>query len=213
MAVVRSRCRQTYRVVWEPARQVFPAIDRNSFRNRISKLLPGNEGYAQRLENAWHELWAKHRGTPLLSDDDPTNILNFDLAEHVTFLRKNINKESLLVCASFIYAGCHLMCFLHRRAGLVPEVVEGGPPSHNLPVNLQSLGQLFDIHDRGLSIINYDFMSDVLVDETRERMFSGEAFTLSSDNWGDDDALEPANFEVIGKTKAMIKVCFGLMPF
>ena len=101
MAIIRSRCRQNYRTVWEPALQVFPAMDRNSYRNRVIKLLVGNEGYAQRLENAWHELWLRHRGTNRLSDDDPTELNKFDLAEHIMFLRKNVDKDSLCVPSQF----------------------------------------------------------------------------------------------------------------
>ena len=96
----------------------------------------------------------------------------------------------------------------YSRAGVIPELAERARPSYDIPEDLETLYELFDIQDEGVSTTNFDFMTDVIVDDTRERMFSAEAFTLSSDNWGDDDAPEPVDLEDIGKTKAMIKVCF-----
>jgi transcription factor C subunit 3 len=97
MIIIKARCRSSYRVEWEACRQVFPALNRNSFRNRIPKLLAGREGYAECLENTWRALWEKHRGTTELSDPHPTDLQDFDLAEHITFLRRHIDKDNLYV--------------------------------------------------------------------------------------------------------------------
>jgi hypothetical protein len=40
-------------------------------------------------------LWMKHKGTPLLPDDDDTSPSNFDLITHLEFLRANVDKNAL----------------------------------------------------------------------------------------------------------------------
>ena len=56
--------------------------------------------YLQRLEDAWYNLWMRHRGTPQLPDPNPKSMTNFDLVAHMTFLRVHIDKPSLCVISS-----------------------------------------------------------------------------------------------------------------
>lgn len=82
---------------WSALEQVFPGVQRNSVRQRISTLgdLPGATGYYQRLDNAWAALWLQHRGSDQLPDPNPESLNDFDLAAHITFLRQHIDKAAL----------------------------------------------------------------------------------------------------------------------
>lgn len=95
--ILNSRCRSHHRIVWSAAKQVFPSIRRDSVRTRmyILEKQPGAKQYLQRLENCWHELWMKHRGSTELPDKYPNDPTNFDLMAHVAFLRKYIDKNAL----------------------------------------------------------------------------------------------------------------------
>jgi len=96
-AIIRARCRDSYRLDWAALEQVFPAVPRNSVRQRIVALkeVPGAEAYLKRLENRWYDLWSQHRGTENLPDDDPGSHSNFSLIRHVEFLRRHIDKNAL----------------------------------------------------------------------------------------------------------------------
>jgi transcription factor C subunit 3 len=98
-AIIRARCRNVSRVDWAAFEQVFPAVPRNTVRQRLTHIreAPGNEAYMNRLEEKWYELWVQHRGTPALPDDDPQSTSKFNLAIHIEFLRKHIDKNALCV--------------------------------------------------------------------------------------------------------------------
>lgn len=106
-AIIRARCRNVARVDWAAFEQVFPAVPRNTVRQRLAHIreAPGNEAYMNRLEEKWYELWVQHRGTPLLPDDEPQSTSKFDLAKHIEFLRKHIDKNALY--AHFNSHRCH----------------------------------------------------------------------------------------------------------
>lgn len=95
-AVIRVRCRSK-RIDWTALEQVFPGVQRNRVRQRISTLgdLPGAAGYYERLDNAWAALWLKHRGSEQLPDPHLDSLNDFDLAAHITFLRQHIDKAAL----------------------------------------------------------------------------------------------------------------------
>lgn len=82
---------------WSALEQVFPGVQRNSVRQRISNLetLPGAAAYFRRLDEAWTTLWLQHRGSAALPDPNPDSVKDFDLATHVTFLRQHIDKTAL----------------------------------------------------------------------------------------------------------------------
>ena len=88
---------------WSPVTQVFPVLGQNSIRQRMDNLTkdsPPTKAYLQRLEDAWYDLWVRHRGTPQLPDPNPKSVTDFDLALHLTFLRAHIDKPSLCVTSS-----------------------------------------------------------------------------------------------------------------
>jgi hypothetical protein len=95
--IIRARCRGASRLDWGAFEQVFPAIPRNTVRQRLAhiKETPGNEAYLRRLEDIWHELWLKHRGTEVLPDDNPHSPSDFDLVNHIRFLRTHVDKHAL----------------------------------------------------------------------------------------------------------------------
>ena len=84
--------------------QIFPAVPRNSVRQRLVHLrdVPGTETYLARLEDKWYDLWVQHRGTDELPDPDPASATNFNLAAHVKFLRKHIDKNAMCVSSHLL---------------------------------------------------------------------------------------------------------------
>lgn len=95
--ILRARCRTHYRLEWAAIEQVFPSVPRNGIRSRLAVLAqqPGADAYLQRLENCWHELWVKKRGTPELPDPNPRNPTEFDLKAHLQYLRKCVDKNAM----------------------------------------------------------------------------------------------------------------------
>lgn len=77
--------------------QVFPGVDSNGVRTRISKLREdaATEAYMLKLEEAWYHLWMQKRGTDELPDSNPDSLTKFDLISHVVYLRNNIDKAQL----------------------------------------------------------------------------------------------------------------------
>jgi hypothetical protein len=99
-AILRVRLREVGgRMDWVALRQVFPAVPRNSVRQRIAGLreIPNNELYMKRLEDQWHRLWKQYRGTEHLPDPKPKSQTDFDLIKHLQFFRKFIDKNALYV--------------------------------------------------------------------------------------------------------------------
>ena len=98
-AVIKARCRNGTRLDWGAMEQVFPAVPRNSVRQRLvhPKETPGTEAYLARLEEKWYDVWVQNRGTEELPDPDPESATNFDLATHIKFLRKHIDKNAMCV--------------------------------------------------------------------------------------------------------------------
>jgi hypothetical protein len=79
--------------------QVFPAVPRPSIRLRLAHLREniGEDVYMKRLEDRWYDLWVQHRGTEYLPDEDPHSPSNFDIVNHIEFLRKHVDKNALWV--------------------------------------------------------------------------------------------------------------------
>lgn len=49
----------------------------------------------KRLEDQWYTIWLQYRGTPHLPDEDPISPSNFNLINHIEFLRKHVDKNAL----------------------------------------------------------------------------------------------------------------------
>jgi hypothetical protein len=104
-AILRVRLREVGgRMDWVALRQIFPAVPRNSVRQRIASLreVPNNELYMKRLEDQWHRLWKQYRGTEHLPDPNPKSQTDFDLIKHLEFFRKFIDKNALYVLCHFL---------------------------------------------------------------------------------------------------------------
>jgi hypothetical protein len=82
---------------WSAIRQVFPSTNPNNVRQHVNRLMEqaGGEVYLRRLEDAWHEVWMENRDTDLLPDPNPTSPAEFNLIEHITFLRQRLDKRQL----------------------------------------------------------------------------------------------------------------------
>ncbi|TBU34929.1 hypothetical protein BD311DRAFT_828299 [Dichomitus squalens] len=156
-AIIKARCRGTTRLDWGAMEQIFPAVPRNSVRQRLVHLkeVPGTETYLSRLEDKWYDLWVQHRGTDVLPDPDPESATNFDLATHVKFLRKHIDKNAI-------------------RVGFV-EVQDS--QKVDLPATIEDIKRHYDIVEKVPSAPTWDFMWSVVAEEAREKQFAHQAFT------------------------------------
>ncbi|KAF5355772.1 hypothetical protein D9756_004049 [Leucocoprinus leucothites] len=155
-AIIRARCRSASRVDWAAFEQVFPAVPRNTVRQRLAHIreAPGNEAYMNRLEEKWYELWVQHRGTPTLPDDEPQSTSKFNLSAHIEFLRKHIDKNALRV--GYGHA---------RESGnvIIPSTVE------------DLLGG-FEVATTEGPGLTWDFMWNANVEEGREKGLMRQAF-------------------------------------
>lgn len=99
-AILRVRSRETgARMDWFTLNQIFPAVPKNSVRQRVASLrdLQSNEIYMRRLEDQWTRLWKQYRGTEHLPDPNPGSQTDFDLIKHLKFLRRFVDKNALYV--------------------------------------------------------------------------------------------------------------------
>ena len=120
-AILRVRSRDVGgRMDWFALRQIFPAVPRNSLRQRISSLkeLQSNEVYMRRLEDQWYRLWKQYRGTEHLPDLNPHSQTDFDLVKHLEFLRKFVDKNALYVLRHFLL---HMKPDMRPQAGRIPR--------------------------------------------------------------------------------------------
>ncbi len=108
-AILRVRSRETgARMDWFALSQIFPAVPKNSVRQRVASLreLQSNEIYMRRLEDQWTRLWKQYRGTEHLPDPNPRNQTNFDLIKHLQFLRRFVDKNALCVLRHLLIISC-----------------------------------------------------------------------------------------------------------
>ncbi|RPD63262.1 hypothetical protein L227DRAFT_544094 [Lentinus tigrinus ALCF2SS1-6] len=179
--IIKARCRGPTRLDWGAMEQVFPAVPRNSVRQRLVHLreVPGTETYLSRLEDKWYDLWVQHRGTDELPDPDPASATNFDLAAHVKFLRKHIDKNAI-------------------RVGFV-EVKD--IQKVDLPASIEDIEQYYDVVEKVPNAPAWDFMWTVVAEEAREKQFAHCAFTADVGDMPpsasyDSDSLQVADTAV-----------------
>ncbi|KAG9019172.1 hypothetical protein FRB90_005745 [Tulasnella sp. 427] len=160
--ILAARCRASGTMSWLPMAQVFPGVDSNGVRTRISRMRedPATEGYMFKLEDVWYHLWMQKRGTDELPDSNPDNPTKFDLISHVVYLRKNIDKA-------------RLRCGSAPRTSTAPEIP--------LPSTVASLEQEFRVErteerreDR------WEQWFSTLGDESREKTFYKESLRLET---------------------------------
>ncbi|KAJ3882381.1 hypothetical protein F5051DRAFT_500584 [Lentinula edodes] len=160
-AIIKARCRDAIRLDWGAFEQVFPAVPRNTVRQRVAHLreVTGGDAYLNRLEDSWYDLWKQHRGSEYLPDEEPTSATNFNLIKHIEFLRKNIDKNAL-------------------RVGYMPAQKIAQP---TIPSNVSTLLEQFDVVETPSSAPSWDFVWNALVEEGREKGMLSLPFTNQVD--------------------------------
>ncbi|KAJ3853299.1 hypothetical protein EV368DRAFT_39211 [Lentinula lateritia] len=160
-AIIKARCRDAIRLDWGAFEQVFPAVPRNTVRQRVAHLreVTGGDAYLNRLEDSWYDLWKQHRGSEYLPDKEPTSATNFDLIKHIEFLRKHIDKNAL-------------------RVGYMPAQKLAQP---TIPSNVSILLEQFDVVETPSSAPSWDFVWNALVEEGREKGMLSLPFTNQVD--------------------------------
>ncbi|KAG5651227.1 hypothetical protein H0H81_009422 [Sphagnurus paluster] len=185
-AIIRARCRNLPRLDWAAFEQVFPAVPRNTVRQRLAHIreTPGNEAYLNRLEDRWHEIWVQHRGTQLLPDDDPTSSSNFNLIKHVEFLRQHVDKNALRV--GFAQP--------KERAGTV------------LPSSLDLLLCEYDVVVNTPIAPSWDFVWNAVVEEGREKRMLRQPFLRTSE---DMPYIGEPSSEPVSLAESVLKMTLG----
>ncbi|KAH9835845.1 uncharacterized protein C8Q71DRAFT_99456 [Rhodofomes roseus] len=156
-AIIRARCRGHHRIDLAALSQAFPAVPKNSVRQRIVHFResPGADTYLQRLEDKWYDIWMQHRGTEVLPDEDPESPSNFDMIAHLEFLRKHVDKNALRV--GFVE--------LSRDATFA------------LPCDVEHLTSLWEIQEKPIASPLFDFVWSGSAEEGREKQLALHAFT------------------------------------
>ncbi|KAF8559362.1 hypothetical protein OG21DRAFT_1594769 [Imleria badia] len=180
-AIIRARCRAS-RLDLSAFDQVFPAVPRNSVRQRITHLRDNaaEDLYMKRLEDQWYSIWLQYRGTPHLPDEDPGSPSNFNLINHIEFLRKHVDKNALRVG------------FVEREA-----------PS-KLVISVEELHDFYEVREDIVPAPSWDFMWGTTVEEGREKQFRSQAFTKEPDSM-----YESTKDEKVQLAEAALKMVFG----
>ncbi|KAG1828698.1 hypothetical protein EV424DRAFT_1471098 [Suillus variegatus] len=184
-AVIRARCRSGVKIDLSALDQVFPAVPRNSVRLRLSHLREntGEEVYMARLEDRWHDLWVQHRGTEHLPDEDPQSPSNFDIVNHIEFLRKHVDKNAL-------------------RVGYVEHTTRT-----KLPASVDDIIQHFDVLCNATISPACEFVWQAAVEEGREKQFLRQSFTHAPD---DVPYVTNTSDDVVQVAEAALKMVFGM---
>ncbi|KAK0465216.1 uncharacterized protein EV420DRAFT_1759926 [Desarmillaria tabescens] len=172
--IIRARCRNGVRLDWGAFEQVFPAVPRNSVRQRLAHIResPGNEAYLTRLEDRWYDLWMKHRGTVVLPDDDLNSATNFNLIRHLEFLRSHIDKNALRVGYAQTQENSNAELII---PGTIDELLDG-----------------FNVIETATTGPAWDFMWNGVVEEGREKRLTSQPFLDTLGDLGEtpvNDAL------------------------
>ncbi|KIO22744.1 hypothetical protein M407DRAFT_216113 [Tulasnella calospora MUT 4182] len=155
--ILAARGRSNGTISWMAMPQVFPGVDSNGVRTRISRLRedPAVQAYMFKLEEAWYHLWMQKRGTEELPDSNPDSPVDFDLISHVVYLREHIDKPRLRSGSA-------------QKTSATSEI--------DLPSNIVNLERDFEVLRVAESQDDqWDFMFNQLGDETRERNFYRES--------------------------------------
>ncbi|KAF8058259.1 hypothetical protein FPV67DRAFT_1524679 [Lyophyllum atratum] len=185
-AIIRARCRNLPRLDWAAFEQVFPAVPRNTVRQRLAHIreTPGNEAYLNRLEDRWYEIWMQHRGTPLLPDDDPMSSSNFNLVKHVEFLRQHVDKNALRV--GFAQP--------KEKAGII------------LPASIDLLLSEYDVLESIPTAPSWDFVWNAVVEEGREKRMLRQPFLRTPE---DMPYVGEHPYEAITLAESAMKMTLG----
>jgi oxalate---CoA ligase len=199
--IIRARCKISGgRLDWGAFEQVFPAVNRGSVRQRFVNLekAPGASAYLDRLEEKWTEVWVQYRGTPDLPDSNPMSATEFDLAFHIEFLRKHIDKNALYVAQ--LSDVTLLTDFICRRVGYTED---NSKSLATLPSSLDSLIENFDVSETIVKHPTYDFVWSDVVEDSREKRLVNQCFSLRY-----EEALSVPGPETdgVGVAESIVKV-------
>lgn len=188
-AIIRARCRGLPRLDWAAFEQVFPAVPRNTVRQRLShiKETPGNEAYLRRLEERWYDLWIKHRGTSILPDEYLESTSNFNLVKHVEFLRAHVDKNAL-------------------RVGLAEPKEKAGIL---VPLSIERLLDEFEVVETTPAAPSWDFVWNAAVEEGREKRLLRQPFTREPGEFPPRSMCEE---EDIFLAESTLKMAMGTPP-
>lgn len=181
-AIIRARCRDVGKLDLSALDQVFPAVPRNSVRQRIAHLRenPAQDLYMKRLENQWYTMWTQHRGSSHLPDDYPESPSNFDIVNHLEFLRKHIDKNALRVG------------FVEQESAVV------------LPTTAEELVEMFEVEENPVTAPVWEFMWNSAVEEGREKQFMTCAFTKELGT-----VIPEVKDDVLATAETALKMVFG----
>ncbi|KAG2345257.1 hypothetical protein BDR05DRAFT_1058382 [Suillus weaverae] len=184
-AIIRARCRGGVKIDLSAFDQVFPAVPRNSVRLRLSHLREntGEEVYMKRLEDRWYDLWVQHRGTEHLPDEDPQSPSNFDIVNHIEFLRKHVDKNAL-------------------RVGYVEHTTQT-----KLLASVDDILRHFDVLCNTTISPAWEFMWQATVEEGREKQFLRQSFTHGAD---EVPYVTNTSDDVVQVAEAALKMVFGM---
>ncbi|KAG6891070.1 hypothetical protein C0995_014159 [Termitomyces sp. Mi166 len=185
-AIIRARCRNLPRLDWAAFEQVFPAVPRNTVRQRLAHIreTPGNEAYLNRLEDRWYEIWMQHRGTPLLPDDDPMSASNFNLIKHVGFLRQHVDKNAL-------------------RVGFAQPKENAGT---TLSASVDMLLTEYDVVESTPNVPSWDFVWNAVVEEGREKQMLRQPFLNTPE---DMPPVGEIPLEAVSLAESALKMTLG----
>ena len=189
---------------WAALEQVFPAVPKNSVRQRVVRLreIPGAEPYLKRLEDAWYDLWSQHRGTENLPDNDPRSPSNFDLLKHIEFLRKHIDKNAMYVIIAIFFdtfANRH-----DRRVGFAVQV-----SSIKLPASIDDIARDWETVEKSNAGPVWDFLWNAQVEEGREKYLLRQPFTT---NASDLPTTTDVSSESVHLAESVVKVSIDFVP-
>nr|ODO02333.1 hypothetical protein L204_01066 [Cryptococcus depauperatus CBS 7855] len=193
-AVIRARSRTNGYRGRAAMSQLYPEIGPQTFRLRISKITsePGKLAYLQRLEEAWSEIWHKHRGTEELPDENIDSSVDFNLKLHVDFLRATIDKRTirLLAASSFL---------------------ESAQRAPDLPMEINTLQEEFII-DCATNVDQHTFDSvtdSLAAEDIRINQLARDSFLDLSD---ENNRNEEMSGIEIGKLHATLKLIIATSP-
>lgn len=181
-AIIRARCRDVGKLDLSAFDQVFPAVPRNSVRQRIAHLRenPAQDLYMKRLEDQWYTMWTQHRGSSHLPDDHPESPSNFDIVNHLEFLRKHVDKNALRVG------------FVEQESAVM------------LPTTAEELTEMFEVEENLINAPVWDFMWNSAVEEGREKQFMTRALTKELGT-----VTSEVKDDVLATAETALKMVFG----
>ncbi|ODN84176.1 hypothetical protein L202_00178 [Cryptococcus amylolentus CBS 6039] len=147
-AIIRARSRTNNYRGRACMTALLPDVSLQTLRNRLTHIVsePGMATYLSRLEQAWYEIWMKHRGTEVLPDDNIHSSVDFDIKAHLEYFRKSVDKRNLKLLAT----------------SAPVRQTEHAP---NLPANIASLLQQHDYSYTKTKNHTFDTLADSLMAE------------------------------------------------